>query len=66
MKVLITGGCGFVGANLAFYFRKYGHRVTALDNLVRRGGETNIKSFKEAGIDFIHGDIRNREDIPKG
>ena len=68
MKILIVGGCGFVGANLAGYFNKKDYEVIAFDNLVRRGSEMNLKWFKKAGIQFIHGDVRNKEDfklIPK-
>jgi CDP-paratose 2-epimerase len=48
MKILITGGCGFVGAQLAFHFQQRGHRVVAADNLVRRGGELNLPRFQAA------------------
>ncbi len=63
MKVLITGGAGFVGANLAYYLSERGHRVTVVDNLVRRGSEMNLPRLKEQGIQFIHGDVRNAEDF---
>ena len=63
MKILITGGAGFVGANLSFHMKQQGHDVTVLDNLARRGSENNIPEFKEKGIRFIHGDIRNPEDF---
>ena len=63
MKILITGGAGFIGANLALFFKKQGYDVTALDNLARRGSETNLEEFKKAGIKFVHGDIRNTEDF---
>lgn len=62
MKILITGGAGFVGANLAFHLATE-HKVTVMDNLVRRGSELNISKLKERGIEFIHGDIRNTEDF---
>ena len=62
-NILITGG-GFVGSNLAIHLSKK-HKVTVMDNLVRRGSEFNIPLFKERGIEFIHGDIRNKEDFPK-
>lgn len=63
MKVLIPGGCGFVGSNLAIHLSKK-HRITVLDNLVRRGSELNIPKLKDYGVEFIHGDIRNKEDLP--
>lgn len=64
-KILITGGAGFVGSNLAVRYKQdySGTEVIALDNLKRRGSELNITRLKEKGIKFIHGDIRNYEDI---
>ena len=63
--ILITGGCGFVGSNLALNLKRDypGVKIVALDNLKRRGSELNIPRLQEAGIEFIHGDIRNREDF---
>ena len=65
MKILITGGAGFVGSSLAKQFRSEfpQSKIVALDNLKRRGSENNITLFKSLGIDFVHGDIRNREDL---
>lgn len=63
MKILITGGAGFVGANLSFYLKKQGHDVIAFDNLARRGSEINLPDFKKEGITFVHGDVRNTEDF---
>jgi CDP-paratose 2-epimerase len=37
--------------------------VTALDNLRRRGSELNLSRLRKAGVDFLHGDIRNLEDL---
>jgi CDP-paratose 2-epimerase len=65
MKVLITGGAGFVGSSLAKQFVKSQPdvEVIAFDNLRRRGSELNLKAFKELGIRFVHGDIRNFTDL---
>ena len=66
MKVLIVGGAGFVGANLARYFAKKFHDVYCFDNLVRRGSEENVKDFDNYdNITFLHGDIRNSEDFDR-
>lgn len=41
MKMLITGGCGFIGTNAAVYFAKKGWEVMCLDNFSRTGSRTN-------------------------
>ncbi len=63
--ILITGGAGFVGSNLAVKFKKDCPklRVVALDNLKRRGSELNIIRLKENGVHFVHGDVRSTEDL---
>ena len=65
MKVLITGGAGFVGANLCRLFKGDlpDANVTAFDNLKRRGSEQNLASFRDLGIRFVHGDIRDPADL---
>lgn len=63
MRIIITGGCGFVGFNLAVHLSEAGHVVTVLDNLVRKGSETNVPRLRKAGVEFMHGDIRNPEDL---
>lgn len=63
MKILITGGCGFVGFNLATFLVGREHQVTVFDNLVRRGSETNVFGLRKKGVDFVHGDVRNLEDF---
>lgn len=65
--ILITGGLGFVGSNFAVSFKKkYPDLcVLAMDNLKRRGSELNLSRLREAGVDFVHGDIRCPEDFPQ-
>lgn len=63
MKVLIAGGCGFVGYNLATGLKKLGYEIIVADNLVRRGSEINLEKLKQKNISFYHCDIRNKEDI---
>ncbi len=63
--ILITGGAGFVGANLAIGIKQ--HRpdtcIIALDNLKRRGSELNVPRLMEHGVRFLHGDVRNPDDL---
>lgn len=62
MKVLITGGCGFIGCNAAQRFLQLGHSVTLLDNLYRPGSNRNLEWLREQGnFDFIAGDMRDAE-----
>lgn len=65
MKILITGGAGFVGSNLALLFKEMypSYDILCLDNLKRRGSELNLPRLMNMGIKFMHGDIRNREDL---
>lgn len=64
MRVLITGGAGFVGANLAMHLRQHNCEVVAMDNLVRRGSERNVRRLAAAGVEFVHGDCRSVDDVP--
>jgi CDP-paratose 2-epimerase len=63
--ILITGGAGFVGSNLALLFRNAapGVKVTALDNLRRRGSDLNVRRLESGGVQFFHGDVRCPEDF---
>ncbi len=65
MKIVITGGAGFIGSSLCIKLKeKYpGYSIVAFDNLKRRGSELNLVDFQKTGIEFIHGDIRNNEDL---
>ena len=76
MNALITGGCGFVGSNLAAHLLSLdlsdpdqANKVTVFDNLSRHGASENLawmRTLSSAGqnpIEFIHGDIRNAFDV---
>jgi CDP-paratose 2-epimerase len=64
-RMLVTGGAGFVGSSVALALKK-NHpqgRVTAFDNLHRRGSELNLGRLRESGVEFVHGDIRCLADL---
>ena len=65
MKILITGGCGFVGSNLAIYFKnnKIGTKINTLDNLSRRGSSLNLSRLKKNKIKNFKKDISNYKEI---
>jgi CDP-paratose 2-epimerase len=64
MRILITGGAGFVGSNLAVLLAQQGGgHIVAFDNLHRRGSELALPRLRAAGAGFVHGDVRNPEDF---
>lgn len=64
MKILIAGGCGFLGSNLAAYGVQRGYDITVLDNLSRTGAGQNLMWLKGLGkVSFVHGDTRCKNDV---
>jgi len=64
MKYLITGGCGFLGSNIAERLLAEHSKVVIFDNCYRNGSERNRDwLLAKGGIVFIHGDIRNSSDV---
>ena len=63
-NVLITGGAGFIGSNLALKLVEKGYKVTVLDNLSEQihGTNSDLLQSIEGKVTFIKGDVRNRED----
>jgi len=68
MKVLITGGAGFVGSNLALAAKANFPEVeiVCMDNLYRRGSELNVPRLEKAGVKFHRGDVREPGTFPPG
>jgi len=66
MKLLITGGCGFLGSNLAIDALSRGDELVVFDSLYRNGSRMNLSWLQEQGqFRFEHGDIRNQNDITR-
>ncbi len=66
MKLLITGGCGFLGSNLASDALARGDEPVIFDNLYRSGSRENLTWLQSLGkFAFEHGDIRNQNDITR-
>jgi CDP-paratose 2-epimerase len=68
MRVLITGGAGFVGSSLALHLHQAcpGVAVVCMDNLYRRGSELNLPRLQKAGVEFHRGDVRDGDSFPAG
>jgi CDP-paratose 2-epimerase len=68
VRILITGGSGFVGSNLALAARGAfpGAEVVCMDNLHRRGSELNVPRLAQAGVQFHRGDVRQPGGFPPG
>ncbi|KKT40193.1 MAG: NAD-dependent epimerase/dehydratase, partial [Parcubacteria group bacterium GW2011_GWA2_44_13] len=58
-KILITGGAGFVGSNLAEHLAQKGHNVVIYDNLSRNGSELTLKKLiaKQPKIEVHRGEM---------
>ncbi len=65
MKVLITGGAGFIGTHLSRKLVELGHSVRVLDNLTPQvhGSNTDFRKIVEPGIDFMLGDLRDLDTV---
>ena len=63
MKILVTGGCGFVGSNLCLFLKGKGFKVYSLDNLFRNGSYLNYLRLKKEGIKNFKIDISELKKI---
>ncbi|MDI6903116.1 MAG: dTDP-glucose 4,6-dehydratase [Methanocellales archaeon] len=65
MKILITGGAGFIGSNFVRYMlENHDYEIVVLDKLTYAGRMENLQDVMDR-ITFIEGDICNREDVEK-
>ena len=67
MKILVTGGCGFIGSNLCIYLKEKlkNARIFSLDNLKKKHSKINHIRLKNNGIKNFKVDINNYKDIIK-
>ena len=65
MKILITGGCGFIGTNLSLHLKKKGFKVNTIDNLIRNGSKYNSKILKKNNIKNYYLDITDNKRLKK-
>jgi len=64
LRVLVTGGAGFIGVHTCAAFKAAGDQVVVFDNLSRRGSGANAAWLKEAhGVEVYRGDIREPADL---
>lgn len=66
-RILITGGAGFIGSNIACHLRSSfpSTQIVCMDNLYRRGSELNVTRLLEHGVEFHRGDIRFIDQFPE-
>lgn len=63
-SVLITGGCGFIGTNIAARHIQAGDDVAVADSLVRPGTVFNLEYLRSLGeVFYVPLDLRNRSDV---
>ena len=74
MKVLVTGGCGFLGSHVCEFYAKRGDEIIAFDNLTKHelkrtgynaeAARKHVLNFlDDLGVNIINGDIRNRDEL---
>lgn len=65
-RILITGGCGFVGSNLAAEALRRDMHVTLFDNMRRHGSQLNLTWLQSLGdVKFVYGDVRNAAEVER-
>ena len=63
MKILVTGGCGFVGSNICLKLKKDNHQVYSLDNLIRKSSKLNYLELKKNNITNFNKDISKKDSL---
>lgn len=63
--LIVTGGCGFIGTNIALLAVKNGYHVVVFDSFIRPNTEENAEILKKAKVEVIRGDVRNQHDLER-
>ena len=66
MKIIITGGAGFIGSNAASRYLQRGEHVVVVDNLSRDGVDMNLEWLRSQGrLEFVKLDIRDYDELSR-
>jgi CDP-paratose 2-epimerase len=64
MTYLVTGGCGFVGSNIAAQLIERGQQLVVFDNMSREGATQNLEWLRSLGeFEFVRGDVREHAEV---
>lgn len=65
MKILVTGGCGYIGSNTVLELLRNNYEVRIIDNLENSKKEivNTIKEVSKKDVEFVKGDLRNIKDV---
>jgi dTDP-glucose 4,6-dehydratase len=64
MRILITGGAGFIGSHLCDYFLARGHHIIAMDNFITGSPENIAHLMDDPHFEFIQQDVTKFIDVP--
>src|SRR5207244_12176754 len=65
MRALVTGGAGFIGSHVVDLLLQRGHAVRVFDSLELPTHATGLPTYLSRDVDFIQGDIRDRDALAK-
>lgn len=67
MKVLVTGGAGYIGSHTCVSLIEAGHKVVIFDNFSNASKESirRVEKIVQKNVPYVEGDIRSKEDLSK-